>query len=442
MIPIYSVTEAEKTILQRCSIIETKISPNVKKSIFSLFGEELTPHEVVKRILEDVRSNGDSAVVSWTAKIDKFNYADNYELNEADLQDSTKVVDSKTIEALELAIERILKFHKAQPLSKWLIEDLGGKIGQVVRPIEKIGAYIPGGTAPLPSTVIHTVIPALVAGVKEVVIVSPPEIKPIIRATIGLIKEKFPNVRVFQMGGAQAIGALAFGTETIPKVNKIVGPGNLFVTLAKREVYGLVGIDGLAGPTEAMIIADDSASPDLIASDLLAQAEHDFLAIPILITTSQNVAKQVQDEVESQLQSLSRKNIAEVSTVKQGGIVLVETLEKGFELVNKFAPEHLSIVTTDPWEYIEQVTNAGGIFLGEFSCEVLGDYIAGPSHVMPTGGSATFNSSLNVYDFVKFIPVIALDNKTIKEIAPQAEIIAKSETLTAHAEAARRRYDD
>ena len=358
------------------------------------------------------------------------------------MQESVTLIDQKTINALKLAIDRILEFHKSQPLTKWFTENLGGKIGQVIRPIERIGAYIPGGSAPLPSTVIHTVIPALVAGVKEVIIVSPPAIKPVIRATITLIREKFPNVRVFQIGGAQAIGALAFGTETIPQVNKIVGPGNLFVTLAKREVYGLVGIDGIAGPTEAMIIADSTASPDLIASDLLAQAEHDFLAIPILITNDQKIAKQVQVEVESQLQLLTRKNIAEVSTVQQGGIVVVQSLEKGFQLVNNFAPEHLAIITKDPWEYVDLVSNAGGIFLGEFSCEVLGDYIAGPSHVMPTGGSASFNSSLNVYDFVKFVPIIALDNKTITEIAPQAEIIARSETLTAHAEAARRRYND
>lgn len=442
MIPIYSQEKAQETILRRTSVTDVPVSPNLQKSIFALFGENMTPQEVVKRILDDVKSNGDTSVASWTAKIDKFTYTNNYELTKQDLQESVLLIDQKTINALKVAIDRILAFHKAQPLTKWLTENLGGKLGQVIKPIEKIGAYIPGGSAPLPSTVIHTVIPALVAGVNEVIIVSPPEIKPIIRATIFLIREKFPNVRVFQIGGAQAIGALAFGTEKIPQMNKIVGPGNLFVTLAKREVYGLVGIDGIAGPTEAMIIADSTASPKLIASDLLAQAEHDFLAIPILITNDQILAKQVQDEVENQLQLLPRKNIAEVSTAQQGGIVVVETLEKGFELVNIFAPEHLAIVTKDPWEYVDLVNNAGGIFLGELSCEVLGDYIAGPSHVMPTGGSAAFNSSLNVYDFIKFIPIIALDSTTIKNIAPQAEIIARSETLTAHAEAARRRYDD
>ncbi len=442
MIPIYSSDEAKNTILKRKSMVESEASPRLKQSIKELFGTDLQPQEVVQKILDDVKFNGDDAIVSWTAKIDKYDYCNDYELSDNVLEKSKQFIDSQTVQALTTAIDRVLKFHQKQPVTKWMTSELGGQLGQVIRPIERIGVYVPGGTAPLPSTVIHTVIPALVAGVQEVVIVSPPPINDIIKVTISLIKEKFSNVRIFQIGGAQAIGALAFGTTKVPKVNKIVGPGNLFVTLAKREVYGLVGIDGLAGPTEAMIIADKTATPSLIASDLLAQAEHDLLAIPILLTIDQNLAKKVQIEVEKQLATLSRKSIAKVSIQNQGGIVVVNTLEEGFELVNQFGPEHLSIVTDNPEQYVDLVSNAGGIFLGESSCEVLGDYIAGPSHVMPTGGSALFNSSLNITDFVKIVPVIALDSETIKEIAPKAEIIAKSETLTAHAEAARRRYDD
>lgn len=442
MIPIYSSEQAKDTILKRKSMIDVEVSPRLLQSIKNLFGTELRPQEVVTKILEDCKINGDTAIYSWTSKIDKYTYTNDYELTNDMLLTARKNISVETIQSLTTAIERVLKFHQKQPISEWMTSELGGQLGQVIRPIERVGAYIPGGTAPLPSTVIHTVIPALVAGVKEVIIVSPPPMKDIIKGTISLIKEKFSNVRVFQVGGAQAIGALTYGTETIPKVNKIVGPGNLFVTLAKREVYGLVGIDSLAGPTEAMIIADSTGTPSLIASDLLAQAEHDFLAIPILLTTDQNLAKAVQEEVGKQLASLSRKNIAEISTESQGGIVVVKTLEEGFELVNQFGPEHLSIVTDDPFQYIDLVTNAGGIFLGEASCEVLGDYVAGPSHVMPTGGSALFNSSLNVSDFIKIVPVIALDNETIKDIAPKAEMIARTETLTAHAEAARRRYDD
>lgn len=442
MIPIYSSEQAENTILKRKSMIDTEVSPRLRQSIKNLFGTELQPQDVVKNILMDVKVNGDTGIYSWTSKIDNYSYINDYELTTENLLTARKNIDDKAIQALTSAIERVLLFHQKQPISEWMTSDLGGQLGQVIRPIERVGAYIPGGTAPLPSTVIHTVIPALVAGVKEVIIVSPPPMKDIIKATISLIKEKFSNIRVFQVGGAQAIGALTYGTNTIPKVNKIVGPGNIFVTLAKREVYGLVGIDGLAGPTEAMIIADENASPSLLASDLLAQAEHDFLAIPILLTTNEKLANKVQEEVEKQLALLTRKNIAEVSTENQGGIVIVNTLEEGFELANRFGPEHLSIVTENPSQYLDLVTNAGGIFLGEESCEVLGDYIAGPSHVMPTGGSALFNSSLNVSDFVKIVPVIALDNKTIQNIAPKAEIIARSETLTAHAESARRRYND
>lgn len=442
MIPIYTSEQAKNTILKRKSMIDAVVSPRLRQSIRNLFGTDLQPQEVVTKILEDIKVNGDTAIYSWTAKIDKYTYTNDYELTDDILLSARKNIAEVTIQALTTSIERVLQFHQKQPITGWMTSELGGQVGQVIRPIERVGIYVPGGTAPLPSTVIHTVIPALVAGVKEVIIVSPPPMKDIIKATISLIKEKFSNLRAFQVGGAQAIGALTYGTDVIPKVHKIVGPGNLFVTLAKREVYGLVGIDGLAGPTEAMIIADNTGTSSLIASDLLAQAEHDFLAIPILLTTDPNLAKAVQEEVEKQLASLSRKNIAEVSTESQGGIVIVETLKEAFKLVNQFGPEHLSIVAKNSFQYVDLVTNAGGIFLGESSCEVLGDYIAGPSHVMPTGGSALFNSSLNVSDFIKIVPIIALDNETIKDIAPKAEMIARTETLTAHAEAARRRYDD
>jgi histidinol dehydrogenase len=247
------------------------------------------------------------------------------------------------------------------------------------------------------------------------------------------------KLRVFRIGGAQAIAALAFGTESVPKVNKIVGPGNLFVTLAKREVYGIVGIDGIAGPTEAVILADGSADAELLASDLLAQAEHDFLSIPILLTTSPDLADKVKNSIEVQISKLSRAEIAGYAIENNGGIILVTTIKEAISVINDFAPEHLSIITKDPQEILPQIKNAGGVFLGESSCEVMGDYVAGPSHVMPTGGAAKFSSPLSVLDFLKITSLIALDTKTVKSIAPLAELLASNEKLTAHSEAARRR---
>ena len=247
------------------------------------------------------------------------------------------------------------------------------------------------------------------------------------------------KLKVFQIGGVQAIAALAFGTVSVPKVNKIVGPGNIFVTLAKREVYGIVGIDGITGPTEAVILADESADPELIASDLLAQAEHDFLSIPILLTTSPELAKTVKNSIEEQISKLSRAEIAQYAIENNGGIIVVTSIKDAISVVNNFAPEHLSIITKDQEEILPKIKNAGGVFLGESSCEVMGDYVAGPSHVMPTGGAAKFSSPLSVLDFLKITSLIALDTKTVKSIAPLAEQLALNENLTAHSEAARRR---
>ncbi|MHA1984159.1 MAG: histidinol dehydrogenase [Candidatus Hodarchaeales archaeon] len=440
MIKILTLDEAEQTILNRKSILKVEVSEKIRESIKNIFGEYHSPHEVVKIILNDIEENKDEAVKKWTKKIDDFEYDSSIEIPSSELKQSFSKINEDAIKTLKLAIKRLKIFHENQPINNWVTDKLGGQLGQIIRPIEKIGIYIPGGTAPLPSTLIHTAIPAIVAGVKEIVVMSPPPISDIIKAVLFLIHQEFNNIRLFQVGGVQAIGALTYGTETIPKVQKILGPGNIFVTLAKREVFGIVGIDGLAGPTEAMIIADRSASSSLIASDLLAQAEHDYLAIPILITNDKQLAENVQKEISEQIVKLSRKSIAEYSISEQGGIILVENLEKGFEVVNNFAPEHLSILTKDSLEKLNMVTSSGGVFLGESSCEVLGDYIAGPSHVMPTGGSALYNSPLNVLDFVKLISIVALDSKTVKNIASHAEEFAKAENLTAHAESARRRY--
>jgi histidinol dehydrogenase len=437
MIPIYSLEEAENSILIRKSIVDTPVSPQINNQIIKIFGEALTPQEVVKRIINDVITKGDLALIEWTMKLDNFDISNSIEIKADQMETALKSIDAKIKDVLVKTLDRILAFHRKQPISSWTTND--GSLGQIITPIQRVGFYIPGGSAPLPSTIIHSVGPAVIAGVEEIVIVSPAPISPIILATCNLMRGFNVKLKVFQIGGIQAIAALAFGTESVPKVNKIVGPGNIFVTLAKREVYGIVGIDGLAGPTEAVILADESADPELLASDLLAQAEHDFLSIPILLTTSSNLANMVKKSIEDQIPKLSRAEMAQYAIENNGGIILVSNIKEAISVINNFAPEHLSIITQNPQDILPQIKNAGGIFLGESSCEVMGDYVAGPSHVMPTGGAAKFSSPLSVLDFLKITSLIALDTKTVKSIAPLAVILASNEKLTAHSEAARRR---
>jgi histidinol dehydrogenase len=344
-------------------------------------------------------------------------------------------------EALEGAVNRIEAFHRRQPLSSWFTNELGGTLGQIIRPIQRVGLYVPGGTAPLPSSVLMSAIPARVAGVKEIVVVTPPSrslanqdvpIDPIILAACAISGVD----EVYSLGGAQAIAALAYGTETIQPVAKIFGPGNLFVTLAKLQVYGVVGIDGLAGPTETVVIADEYANPAWVAADLLAQAEHDVLASAILLTPSRELIEKVQVEVAKQMEQRGRGEIIAASLENRGGAVLTTDLDEALGLANDYAPEHLGLSVRDPWNWVEKVNHAGGVFVGEHSFEVLGDYLAGPSHVMPTGGSARFASPLNVWDFVKIVSLVALDGKTAQNLGPIAATIAKAECLDAHANAA------
>jgi histidinol dehydrogenase len=326
-------------------------------------------------------------------------------------------------------------------LTSWFTNELGGTLGQIIRPLQRVGLYVPGGTAPLPSTVLMSAIPARVAGVREIVVVTPPNrsfantdipIDPIILAACAVagVDEIYP------LGGAQAIAALAYGTESIRAVDKIFGPGNLFVTLAKRQVYGVVGIDGLAGPTETVVVADEFANPAWVAADLLAQAEHDLLASAILLTPSASLIEKVQVEVAKQLEDRQRAEIIIASLENRGGAVLTRDLEEALQLANEYAPEHLGLSVQAPWSWVEKVNHAGGVFMGEHSFEVLGDYLAGPSHVMPTGGSARFASPLNVWDFVKIVSLIALDGSTAQTIGAIAATLAQAEGLDAHANAA------
>lgn len=315
---------------------------------------------------------------------------------------------------------------------------MGGKLGQQFKPIDRVGVYVPGGTAPLPSSLLMSVIPAQVAGVKQIFVATPPDPDLSILAAAYLCKVE----DVYQIGGAQSIAALAFGTETVQKVDKIVGAGNLYVTLAKQQLFGIVGIEGLAGPTETMVIADQTAKPAWVAADLLAQAEHDVQASAILLTPDLEFAQAVRDEVLTQSKSLSRKDIILASLENRGGIVVTESLNQAAELANAYAAEHLCLSVDQPEKLMERINNAGGFFLGEYSFEVLGDYVAGPSHIMPTGGTARFASPLNVLDFVKISSVIGLDTATAKELSEIAADLAGLEHLTAHASAARARVED
>jgi len=436
----YDPQSARQTILKRTPPDEFPVSVRVMDNIEKLFGERLTAEAAVTRILKDVRTRGDAALQDWTKRLDSLDLKP-APVSTALIQSALDSISPAQRNALEKAAARVEAFHKKQPLTSWFTNELGGTVGQIIRPIQRVGLYVPGGTAPLPSTVLMSAIPAKVAGVKEIVVITPPNreyanaevpINPIILAACAVAGVD----EVYAIGGAQAIAALAYGTETIRPVDKIFGPGNLFVTLAKRQVYGVVGIDGLAGPTETVVIADDSANPSWVAADLLAQAEHDLLASAILLTPSQTLIQKVQAEVAAQIEQRSRADIIVASLENRGGAVLTRDLAEAVDLANEYAPEHLALSVTEPWRWAEKVNNAGGVFMGEHSFEVLGDYLAGPSHVMPTGGSARFASPLNVWDFVKIVSLVALDDKTAQTVGPIAATLAQSEGLDAHANAA------
>ena len=439
LFPLYDVETAKQTILRRSPIGDPDLSPSLAASIRRVFGEALTPEEVVRRILADVREQGDQAVVAWTAKIDNLRLTD-LRVSKAEIEAAYQTLDPDLRAALHLAADRIRVFHQKQPNVSWQdwSED-GSVLGQIIRPLERVGVYAPGGTAPYPSTLLMCAVTARVAGVKEVVVTTPAgkdgQITPVLLAAakVAAVDE------VYRIGGAQAIGALAYGTETIKKVDKIVGPGNIFVVTAKRQVYGQVDIDGLPGPTETLVIADARANPTLVAADLLAQAEHDTQSAAILITPSRPLAEAVQVEIGRQIEHLARADIIAEALPHQGGAVICASLEEAVALNNLYAPEHLCLQVANPWALVGLVENAGGIFLGEHTYEVLGDYAAGPTHVMPTMGTARFASPLNIRDFTKVISLFGLSEQEARAIAPAAQRLAEAEGLTAHANAVKLR---
>ncbi len=436
LFPIYDTDTGTQKLLHRKPVGETEQSPTLTAGIARVFGEPLSVEDAVRRILTDIRRRGDAAVREWTIRIDG-GAPETFSVPPAEIEAAYRAIDPDLRDALQFAADRIRRFHEKQPSQSWLDwRDDGGALGQMIRPLERVAVYAPGGTAPYPSTLIHTAVTARVAGVPEVAVATPADktgkIAPVLLAAAKIAGA----TEVIALGGAQAIGALAFGTETIKKVDKIVGPGNIFVTTAKRQVFGMVDIDGLAGPTETLVIADEHADPRLVAADLLAQAEHDTQSAAILITPGKKLALAVQAEIEKQAPALSRLNII-AEAMAQSGAVICRDLTEAVELNNLYAPEHLCLHVQNPWEWVGQVKNAGGIFVGEHTYEVLGDYTAGPTHVMPTMGTARFASPLSVRDFTKIISIFGLSAAEAKAIAPAAQRLAEAEGLTAHANSVR-----
>lgn len=390
--------------------------------------------ETVKDIVDDVARRGDAALFAYARQFDQTNLdADSVEVSAAEWEEARARVSRKDMAVLKLACRRIEAFHAAQTVMDWSSagED-GVKIGQRVRPLEKVGIYAPGGLAAYPSTVLMAAVPAKIAGVKEILLVSPVKggtLNPLIAAAARLSGV----TRIFKIGGAQAIAALAYGTESVPRVDKIVGPGNAYVATAKRMVYGRVAIDMIAGPSEVLIIADGSADPAFIAADLLAQAEHDELASAVLLTPDKKLARRVVSAVDKQLAELSKQAVAVRSLEAYGAIMLTKDLDEAVALANRFAPEHLELMVEKPQALLAGVRHAGAVFLGSFTPEALGDYLAGPNHILPTGGTARFSSPLGVYDFIKRTSVLSFSAAALNRYGAQAEHFARIEGLDGHA---------
>ena len=399
--------------------------------------------DAVNEIVEAVKKGGDAAVFEYTKKFDGADITtDNFIVSDAEIEEAYAAVSADVLEVIRKAIVNIRTYHEKQKQYSWFDSQPNGTIlGQKVTPLTRVGVYVPGGKAAYPSSVLMNILPARVAGVEQIVMVTPPgkdgKVNP---GTLVAAKEAGADV-VYKVGGAQAIAALAFGTESIPKVDKIVGPGNIFVALAKKAVYGYVSIDSIAGPSEILVIADETANPRYVAADLLSQAEHDELASAILVTTSEALADQVSEEVDAFVEKLSRKAILEKSLENYGYILIAEDLNGAVDIANAIASEHLEIVTKNPFEVMTQIKNAGAIFLGEYSSEPLGDYFAGPNHVLPTNGTAKFFSPLSVDDFIKKSSIIYYSREALEPVKDDIIKFAESESLTAHANSIRVRFE-
>ncbi len=398
--------------------------------------------ETVKNILSKVMVEGDLALFKYTKEFDGADLSKKgMKVSDEEVKEAYNEVSEDYLKAINLAIKNITDYHKNQIQNSWFTSSDGIILGQKVTPIASVGIYVPGGTAAYPSSVLMNAIPAKVAGVKRIAMISPPNKDGKLPAGVLVAAKELGINEIYKVGGAQGVGALAYGTETIEKVNKIVGPGNIYVATAKREVYGYVDIDMIAGPSEILIIADDSANPKYLAADLLSQAEHDELSSSILITTSKEIGKAVVKEVQIQTAKLERKDIIEKSLSDYGKVILVEDLEEAVKLSNEIAPEHLELCVDNPFDLLDKVENAGAIFLGNYSPEPLGDYLAGPNHVLPTSGTAKFYSPLSVDDFIKKSSIIYYNEKALKNVKDEVMTLAESEGLTAHKNSIKVRFE-
>ena len=398
---------------------------------------------VVSVILADVRENGDKAVSNYTKKFDGADIsAENFIVTEEDEKEAYEKVDPALIDVIRKAISRIRTFHEKERQKSWFMTEEGMVLGQKVTPLSRVGVYVPGGKAAYPSSVLMNVIPAQVAGVPDIVMCTPPGKDGKVTPTTLVAAKEAGVGTVYKVGGAQAIAAMAFGTESLPRVDKITGPGNIFVALAKKAVYGHVSIDSVAGPSEVTVLADDTANARYVAADLLSQAEHDEMACAILVTTSMRVAEEVSAEIDGFLETLSRRDIIKKSLDNFGRILVADTMEEAVRAVNEIAPEHLELVTRDPFLLMTKIKNAGAIFIGEYSSEPFGDYFAGPNHVLPTNGTAKFFSALSVDDFIKKTSIIYSSGEALKALHEDVEIFAKAEGLTAHANSIHVRFEE
>lgn len=433
---------AIEKMLTKTSFDEVELSPKIREANKKTFGRDMTAAELVRQIVGDVRREGDAAVIRYTHLIDRVDYKpEDFLVTEAEYEAAEKAADPAVVESLRKAAENVRRYHQEQKPNSWMTyREKGSILGQSIIPLDRVGIYVPGGTAAYPSSVIMNAVPASVAGVGEIIMMVPPKngkINPYV-----LIAARAAGVKkIYKIGGAQAIAAMAFGTETIPRVDKITGPGNIFVTLAKKEVYGHVDIDMLAGPSEILIVADKTADPVYTAADMLSQAEHDPLASSIVITDDEELAGKVAKEAEKQLAALPRREIAQASIDRNGLIVVAEDMMQAMRFANVSAPEHMELLTAQPFQLLPYVRHAGAVFLGAYSPEPLGDYFAGPNHVLPTGGTARYYSVLNVETFMKRTSIISYTQPALSDVSEDIIRLAETEGLQAHANAIRIRRE-
>ena len=401
-------------------------------------------NKTVQQIVEDIQKNGDTALFNYAKKFDGYDInTSNLLVTRMEREKGLENIDENYFRILRRTKSQIEEFHKHQLGNSWnIFKENGVIMGQIARPLERVALYVPGGTAAYPSTVIMNAVPALLAGVKEIIMITPVKADGKVNPNILAAAEVCGIETIYKVGGAQGVAAVAYGTESIPKVDKIVGPGNIFVATAKKICYGVVDIDMIAGPSEVLVIADKTANPKYIAADLMAQAEHDKLASAILVTTSEKLVQQVDEELNRQVQNLERREIIESSIRNYGGAIVVKNIDEAFDVSNQLAPEHLEVLTSEPLTQLPKIKNAGSIFIGEYTPEPLGDYMSGSNHVLPTGGTAKFYSGLGVYNFIKYLTYSYYPKEVLADFKEDVETFAKSEGLTAHANSISVRFDE